>query len=435
MPKHPKPPSPYSPDLVRFEYPSADCCVMVTNLSANTSGKDLENLFRSVDYVLEARIFPDPNTSRSSTGFGVVRYCSPQSAKKAAHILDGAVIHDCPCKTATMKPQGKAYRKALPFYRSTELLNHYLGFNGWTSTLREMELVNHETLPISREHVFEFVCLVEFVFQRINNTLVGEDGWQGWKESFPSVGASDPKDLSSHSGGWDTCSQISLTQLHQQQYENSSHLNLRGKENPSQIAGSLIQPISTQSNEVSVGIKAEGAWIAEEKIGACEEGNQTIIMNDAFGILEPRVDVKHESTQLRGKDDANKDNQDEEDDEESNEDEDADDASESDSETDGYEMGVTRDGLDTSAASDEIGHESLLVENSTFARHQLALGSRIVRGFGRGWGRDKDKRSALEVARKEALKHARQHALRQISLVVLPDGRNFVQRIAMEDEE
>jgi hypothetical protein len=173
-PKATKPDLSLGGEVLLFQTPSDDSTLFVTRLHKDTTQLELYEAFSPFGLIHDVTIYQSTSEEKPFN-YAFVKYYSCWAAYRAQQQLNQHKFHDLPCKVNfSRKKKNSQYDRPFPLtiQRCLEMSNHYLGFDGWSSSI--VALAESEALTLDRStglYKCAYKCIVRFTFKRDTRTL------------------------------------------------------------------------------------------------------------------------------------------------------------------------------------------------------------------------------------------------------------------------
>eukprot|EP01112_Ceratiomyxa_fruticulosa_P016492 TRINITY_DN4994_c0_g1_i1.p1 TRINITY_DN4994_c0_g1~~TRINITY_DN4994_c0_g1_i1.p1 ORF type:complete len:292 (-),score=68.28 TRINITY_DN4994_c0_g1_i1:196-942(-) len=122
-------------EVILFKYPPHHSTLFVYNVPKDVNVDALMDLFASYGLMNDFVVTEDPS---KPTSFATARYYSKVASSKALSELNGFMVNGFSLKIQPSK-YGKDKEPDLPITKSIELMNHFAGFNQWTTQITALE--------------------------------------------------------------------------------------------------------------------------------------------------------------------------------------------------------------------------------------------------------------------------------------------------------
>ncbi|EGG24885.1 hypothetical protein DFA_03130 [Cavenderia fasciculata] len=144
-------------------YPSPASCLFVRNMTQNVTKDDLYLIYSPLGYLCDVYKFDD---------YAIIRYFSVIDAQRAYLETYGKLIDGYPLRVSFSSPKSTREPKPLTHDLAVGLLNHFIGFNGWSSKIDASEVVSWDE-HVGEESAKYFSCQVNSQV-----TITSRDGMQ-----------------------------------------------------------------------------------------------------------------------------------------------------------------------------------------------------------------------------------------------------------------
>ena len=139
-----QPPKAMAAELIRLDRPPADFCVSVSGLSPTLEVPKLERYLRELGGPLWSLIVHEDNTGGDMRRWAMAFFYCESDAERCRQQCDGLVLAGRRLSTRRLtKLRGSnhpaAGREGIPASKAIDLMNHYVGFNGWSSELLHVQ--------------------------------------------------------------------------------------------------------------------------------------------------------------------------------------------------------------------------------------------------------------------------------------------------------
>jgi RNA recognition motif-containing protein len=159
--------------------PSEESTLFVANIPSEIEEEELEEIFGKYGILHEVHSFEvdNPTIPTPPSKCAFVRYYSVVSAKKALKATHGQILNKKKLKVIFAKKrklEDSATRDYdLPFHKCIELVNYYLGFHTWSSSIVSMEKIQYEQRKEDRLFSCTYRCTVRLTLREDNRSVEG----------------------------------------------------------------------------------------------------------------------------------------------------------------------------------------------------------------------------------------------------------------------
>ncbi|XP_069140409.1 RAD52 motif-containing protein 1-like [Argopecten irradians] len=126
------------------------------------------------------KLTPTEDKNEQNGYYAFVTFYLAMSAKRAKeHLKCRLVIQGNECKITTAKRKTEVVRTALHFTKCQELANHYIGFNGWSTSVNMLDCDSEEQEGDIKK--LRYVCVVTL---NITDHYLNTAGLGAWQEAY-----------------------------------------------------------------------------------------------------------------------------------------------------------------------------------------------------------------------------------------------------------